>query len=116
MSSSYGPVGPEHGGGLLGGWGKQQQWKSTNDERERPQSTHQQLSPALTLQEQSPAMTLQEATQLFLNTPHPLTTLSEYTSYGSDGAISRYHNPDNYTKGLTILADLACLPSQHVAS
>lgn len=44
--------------------------------------------------------TLREATVEFLNSPHPLTTLSEYSAYGANGSISRYHNPDNYTKGL----------------
>ena len=35
-----------------------------------------------------------------LDNPHPLDMLSEVTSYGPDGGISRYHNPDNYTKAL----------------
>ena len=35
-----------------------------------------------------------------LNTPHPLDTLSEVGAYGPDGAISRFHNPDNYTRAL----------------
>ncbi|KAF5828980.1 hypothetical protein DUNSADRAFT_16742 [Dunaliella salina] len=103
-SFSHGSVGSEHGGEAVGSQGRQNQWESAGDERGgRPSPAHRQLSPAV--------MTLQEATQLFLNTPHPLATLSEYASYGSDGAISRYHNPDNYTKGLIILADLACQSS-----
>lgn len=36
----------------------------------------------------------------FMNYPHPLQSLSSYDSYGPQGAISRFHNPDNYTKGL----------------
>jgi hypothetical protein len=43
---------------------------------------------------------LRSALLQFMNHPHPLTTLSEYAAYGPNGSISRYHNPDNYTKGL----------------
>ncbi|KAK2080100.1 hypothetical protein QBZ16_002496 [Prototheca wickerhamii] len=32
-----------------------------------------------------------------LNSPHPLETLADPRSYGRSGAISRFHNPDNYT-------------------
>ena len=46
------------------------------------------------------AVTLQAALLQFMNYPHPLQTLSMYESYGPNGAISRFHNPDNYTKGL----------------
>ncbi len=35
-----------------------------------------------------------------LDCPHPLDTLSEVTAYGPDGGISRFHNPDNYTRAL----------------
>jgi hypothetical protein len=41
--------------------------------------------------------TLRQAVQAFMDFPHPLTTLTEYGSYGPNGAISRYHNPRNYT-------------------
>lgn len=47
---------------------------------------------------------LRSAVQQFMNYPHPLQSLSSYGSYGPKGAISRYHNPDNYTKGLEGLA------------
>lgn len=35
-----------------------------------------------------------------LDNPHPLDQLSEVGAYGPDGAISRYHNPANYTRAL----------------
>jgi hypothetical protein len=35
-----------------------------------------------------------------LDHPHPLDTLGEVGSYGPEGAISRFHNPDNYTRAL----------------
>ena len=35
-----------------------------------------------------------------LNHPHPLDILGDPSSYGSSGNISRYHNPDSYTKAL----------------
>jgi hypothetical protein len=47
-----------------------------------------------------PAPTLFDAIMELLDNPHPLDMLSEVTAYGPDGAISRYHNPDNYTKAL----------------
>lgn len=45
-------------------------------------------------------LTLRSALLQFMNYPHPLQTLGSYESYGPNGAISRFHNPDNYTKGL----------------
>ena len=47
-----------------------------------------------------PPLTLRSALLQFMNYPHPLQTLGSYESYGPKGAISRFHNPDNYTKGL----------------
>ena len=47
-----------------------------------------------------PAPTLLDAVMELLDQPHPLETLREPASYGDEGAISRYHNPDNYTKAL----------------
>ena len=47
-----------------------------------------------------PAPTLLDAVMELLDHPHPLETLREPASYGDEGAISRYHNPDNYTKAL----------------
>ena len=44
--------------------------------------------------------TLQQAILELMDTPHPLETLYDAGAYGSDGSISRYHNPDNYTKAL----------------
>ena len=48
----------------------------------------------------APAPTLFDAIMELLDFPHPLDTLSEVTAYGPDGAISRYHNPANYTRAL----------------
>lgn len=36
----------------------------------------------------------------FMDHPHPLDILSDPGAYGVHGAISRYHNPLNYIKGL----------------
>ena len=47
-----------------------------------------------------PPQTLFGAVMELLDHPHPLDTLSEVTAYGPDGAISRYHNPANYTRAL----------------
>ena len=47
-----------------------------------------------------PAPTLLDAIMELLDYPHPLDMLSEVTAYGPDGAISRYHNPANYTRAL----------------
>lgn len=46
---------------------------------------------------------LRTALLQFMNFPHPLSMLSDYNSYGPNGSISRYHNPDNYTKALLAL-------------
>jgi len=51
----------------------------------------------------APPKTLRDAIITFMNFPHPLATLSEYGAYGPNGSISRYHNPDNYTKALLAL-------------
>lgn len=36
----------------------------------------------------------------FMDYPHPLEILRDPAAYGSDGVISRYHNPDSYTVSL----------------
>jgi len=35
-----------------------------------------------------------------MNFPHPLDILADPSAYGDQGSISRYHNPDNYTKAI----------------
>lgn len=45
-------------------------------------------------------LTLGDAILTFMNSPHPLQTLSEMRAYGHNGSISRYHNPASYTKAL----------------
>ena len=44
------------------------------------------------------ATTLNDAVLDLLNVPHPLDQLSNIASYGPDGAISRFHNPDHYAR------------------
>lgn len=43
---------------------------------------------------------VKEAAFELMDTPHPLDILADSGAYGDDGCISRYHNPDNYTKAL----------------
>ncbi|EFJ51765.1 hypothetical protein VOLCADRAFT_87268 [Volvox carteri f. nagariensis] len=47
---------------------------------------------------------MQESVMQFMNQPHPLTTLSDYQAYGPHGFVSRFHNPDNYTRALRALS------------
>lgn len=35
-----------------------------------------------------------------MNNPHPLDILGDSAAYGPTGQVSRYHNPDNYTRAL----------------
>ncbi|GAA0183081.1 phospholipase [Lithospermum erythrorhizon] len=44
--------------------------------------------------------TTKKALKTFLNTPHPLETLSDPTAYGSDGTIMRDHDSSNYLKAI----------------
>ena len=46
------------------------------------------------------ATSVSDALAALMDFPHPLEILGEPNSYGPDGAISRYHNPDNYTRAL----------------
>ncbi|KAK9862875.1 hypothetical protein WJX84_009025 [Apatococcus fuscideae] len=43
------------------------------------------------------ANTPSEALAALMDYPHPLEILADPRSYGPDGAISRYHDPENYT-------------------
>lgn len=45
--------------------------------------------------------TLSDAVWLFMNNPHPLSTLSAPEAYGGQGSISRFHNPESYIKALS---------------
>ena len=42
-----------------------------------------------------PVRSAREAALELMNVPHPLDILADAGAYGNDGAISRYHNPDN---------------------
>lgn len=48
-------------------------------------------------------LNLADAILAFMNTPHPLQTLSEVRAYGPGGSISRFHNPQNYKDALAAL-------------
>lgn len=41
-----------------------------------------------------------EALWEFMNIPHPLDILADPGAYGNQGAISRFHDPDNYSRAL----------------
>lgn len=43
---------------------------------------------------------IDEALWELMNLPHPLDILADPGAYGDAGSISRYHNPDNYTRAL----------------
>lgn len=43
------------------------------------------------------------ALRAFLNSPHPLETLSDLSAYGSDGTILRDHDSSNYLKAINTL-------------
>lgn len=43
---------------------------------------------------------LTAAVNALMDTPHPLDILGDTESYGHDGGISRYHNPDHYTRAI----------------
>jgi len=47
-----------------------------------------------------PVRSVNEAIAAVMDNPHPLETLADSGAYGTDGSISRYHNPDFYTLAL----------------
>jgi hypothetical protein len=47
--------------------------------------------------------TVSDAMLEFMNSPHPMETLSDPRAYGHQGMISRYHNPVNYAHALSAL-------------
>jgi hypothetical protein len=44
-----------------------------------------------------------EVLAAIMDCPHPLDTLGDAGAYGTNGSISRYHNPDHYAKALAQL-------------
>uniref|UniRef100_J3L1Y6 Uncharacterized protein n=1 Tax=Oryza brachyantha TaxID=4533 RepID=J3L1Y6_ORYBR len=46
---------------------------------------------------------VESALRAFLNSPHPLETLSDLSAYGSEGAILRDHESSNYFRALNAL-------------
>jgi len=87
-------------------------WSSTSTKKSRSMpsfsSSNSQLVPvALTTttnkkkkKKSKNAESVAEAIWELMNSPHPLDTLSEPGAYGDNGSISRYHNPDHYTRAL----------------
>lgn len=49
------------------------------------------------------SMELRAAQRAFLNMPHPLEILSDPGAYGLNGAISRDHNPQSYSKAMHVV-------------
>lgn len=47
-----------------------------------------------------PAVNRDEALAAVMDCPHPLETLGDAGAYGTNGSISRYHNPDHYCMAL----------------
>jgi len=66
----------------------------------KPAAVGRRGAPAPPAAPGAPAPSLLDAVMELLDHPHPLDTLRETGSYGDDGAISRYHNPENYTRAL----------------
>lgn len=54
--------------------------------------------------ERPPRKVVDSALRAFLNSPHPLETLSDLAAYGAGGAILRDHESSNYFRALSALA------------
>jgi len=52
----------------------------------------------------APRALVASALRAFLNSPHPLETLSDLSAYGAGGAILRDHESSNYFRALSALA------------
>lgn len=48
----------------------------------------------------SPLRSARDAVWVLMNSPHPLDILADPGAYGDTGSISRYHNPDHYTRAI----------------
>lgn len=70
------------------------------DEKSSP--PHPLLPPgcALYALDNSQCSSTRAALRTFLNTPHPIVTLSNPTAYGADGTILRDHDSSNYLKAV----------------
>ncbi|XP_011621237.1 uncharacterized protein LOC18428351 [Amborella trichopoda] len=68
------------------------------DEKVSP--PHPLLPPGSALYALERGPQVQAALRTFLNTPHPLETLSDPTAYGSEGSILRDHDSSNYLKAI----------------
>lgn len=58
------------------------------------------VAPEESKSSQRAVSSVEEAYWELMNFPHPLKILRDRGAYGDLGSISRYHNPDNYTKAL----------------
>ena len=65
-----------------------------------PPVTNLSVATAAAVLVPKPPSSLSDIVWEMMNTPHPLDVLSEAGAYGDAGSISRYHNPDNYTRAL----------------
>lgn len=64
----------------------------------------------------APATSLVEVVSELMDNPHPLEILSDPGAYLEKGSISRYHNPDNYSKALGRLIFLQQRRQDHAHS
>ncbi|GLI69207.1 hypothetical protein VaNZ11_013780, partial [Volvox africanus] len=64
------------------------------------------LPPQQPAAAQPAARSVTEAVWELMDCPHPLETLADPGAYMATGSISRYHNPENYTKALARITHL----------
>jgi len=86
---------------------KQQQQQEEKKEQQQPLQQQEGRQQEQDSQQPTGAVNLHDALLQFMNHPHPLQSLSAYESYGPNGAVSRFHNPNNYTIGLRRVAKLS---------
>ncbi|GIM12074.1 hypothetical protein Vretimale_15508 [Volvox reticuliferus] len=63
---------------------------------------------------QPAARSVTEAVWELMDCPHPLETLADPGAYLATGSISRYHNPENYTKALARITHLKRLAERRL--
>ncbi|GAB4844586.1 hypothetical protein Ancab_037985 [Ancistrocladus abbreviatus] len=70
------------------------------DEKLSPSHPLLPVGSALYALDKTRSNSVESALRTFLNTPHPLETLSDPTAYGSEGSIIRDHDSSNYLKAV----------------
>ena len=73
---------------------------SDNRDHHNTQSLRRRRMPRQSKKLSEDLKEVHEAVWHFMNNPHPLDILADPGAYGDSGSISRYHNPDHYTKAL----------------